>query len=130
MPKNKNKIFIVEDDDFLLEMYVTKFNGAGFEVEVAKSGEEALEKARQGYQADLVLFDIVMPNVDGFEMLKIMKREKLMPNAVFVVLSNLGEKKDIEKGIQIGADDYIIKAYNTPTEVMEKVKNLLENKNK
>ncbi|MEK7595989.1 MAG: response regulator [Patescibacteria group bacterium] len=128
MFQKKYKIFIVEDDDFLLDMYVTKFRGAGFEVEIAKSGEEALEKARQGYQADLVLFDIVMPNIDGFEMFKVMKREKLIPKAIFVVLSNLGEKKDVEKGTQMGVDDYIVKAYNTPTEVTEKLKNLLENK--
>lgn len=126
MSQNKYKIFIVEDDDFLLDMYATKFNSAGFEVNIAKSGEEALKKARQGCQADLVLFDIVMPNVDGFEMLKIMKQEKLMPKAIFVALSNLGEKKDVEKGMQLGADDYIVKAHNTPTEVLEKLKNLLE----
>ncbi|MEK7122196.1 MAG: response regulator [Patescibacteria group bacterium] len=128
MPLNKQKIFIVEDDDFLLEMYLVKLNGAGFEAEAARSGEEALKKARTGYQADLVLFDIVMPNIDGFEMFKTMKMENLMSNAVFVVLSNLGEKKDIEKATQMGVDDYIVKAYFTPTEVIEKLKKLLENK--
>lgn len=128
MPLNKQKIFIVEDDDFLLDMYLVKLNGAGFETEAARSGEEALKKVRTGYQADLVLFDIVMPNIDGFEMFKTMKMENLMPNAVFVVLSNLGEKKDIEKATQMGVDDYIVKAYFTPTEVIKKIESLLENK--
>jgi len=125
----KYKIFIVEDDEFLLDMYVMKFNGAGFEVEVAKSGALALEKLKDGYSPDVVLFDIVMPNVDGFELLERIKKENLAPESLFVALSNLGEKQDMERCLGLGADDYIIKAHFTPKEVFLKVEALLKKKN-
>lgn len=122
------KILIVDDDEFLLDMYALKFKESGFEVEVARGGEEALEKVRGGLKPEAVLLDIVMPTLDGFDVLKFIKKENLIPNAVLVVLTNLGQKEDVEKGLQLGAHDYIVKAHFTPSEVVKKVLSLLEKK--
>lgn len=124
--KTKKKVLIVDDDDFLLDMYVMKFRDSDFDVEIAKSGEEAIQKLKDGFNADAVLLDIVMPNIDGLEALKIIKKEKLGVGAVFIVLSNLGQKEDIDRGVAAGADDYIVKAHFTPTEVVNKVKSLIK----
>ncbi len=122
------KILIVDDDEFLLDMYALKFKESGFEVEVARGGEEALEKVRGGLKPEVMLLDIVMPTLDGFDVLKFIKKENLIPGAVLVVLTNLGQKEDIEKGLHLGAHDYIVKAHFTPSEVVKKVLSLLEKK--
>ena len=123
------KIFIVDDDEFLLDMYAVKFRESGFEIEVAHSGIEALEKIKNGLQPDAVLLDIVMPGMDGFEFLKRLKKEGLILSALIVILSNLGQKEDVQKGIAMGVKDYVIKAHHTPSEVVEKIKKILEDKN-
>ena len=75
MSEQKYKILIVDDDEFLLEMYSLKFRTAGYQVEVAKSGEEALEKIRGGLETDAMLLDVVMPGLDGFETMKIIRKD-------------------------------------------------------
>ncbi|HEY4477136.1 MAG TPA: response regulator [Candidatus Paceibacterota bacterium] len=121
------KILLVDDDEFLLDMYSVKFKEAGFEIEIANSGEAALEKIRKGTY-DAILLDIIMPVLDGFEVLQQMKKENLLSKSVVVVLSNLGQKEDIERGMYLGANDYIIKAHFTPREVVEKIKQHLSEK--
>lgn len=118
------KAFIIDDDDFLLDIYSTKFRESGFEVEISKEGKEVEEKARN-FKPDLVLLDLVMPNIDGFEILKNLKKDGVAPNAKIAILSNLDQKEDIDKALNLGADDYIIKADFTPSEVVERVKKLL-----
>ncbi len=83
------KILIVDDDDFLLDMYAMKFREAGFLVDIAKNGEEALNKAKE-VQPDVVLLDVVMPKMDGFEVLRTLKQNAIIPNALIFILSNLG----------------------------------------
>ncbi|OGF61949.1 hypothetical protein A2926_00515 [Candidatus Giovannonibacteria bacterium RIFCSPLOWO2_01_FULL_44_40] len=119
------KVLIADDDAFLSDMYVFKFKESGFEVEVAKNGEDAVAKAKS-VNPDVILLDIVMPKMDGFEALRAIKENGVAPNAIVVVLSNLGQKEDVEKGLKLGANDYIIKAHSTPSEVVAKVKSLLE----
>ena len=119
------KVFIVDDDEFLLDMYAVKFRESGFEVEIARGGEEALAKIQSGYVPDAILLDIVMPGLDGFEMLRMMKKENLGGGSRVIILSNLGQKEDIERGLELGAKDYIVKAHFTPTEVVKKVEALL-----
>ena len=128
MENQQKKVLIVDDDEFLLEMYAVKFKESGFQVEIAKSGEAALNKMREGYVADVVLLDVVMPVLDGFELLRIIKKEQLLPKAVFIILTNLGQKEDIDRGLRLGADDYIVKAHFTPTEVVNKASQLLGKK--
>lgn len=119
------KVFIVDDDEFLLDMYAVKFRESGFEVEVARGGEEALSKIQSGYTPDAILLDIVMPGLDGFEMLRAMKKEQIGAGSQVIILSNLGQKDDIERGLGLGAKDYIVKAHFTPTEVVKKIETLL-----
>ncbi|MBU1091706.1 response regulator [Patescibacteria group bacterium] len=126
---NKNfKVFLVDDDEFLLDMYASKFKMSGFDVEIARNGKEALSKLKEGLSPDVILLDIVMPEISGFEFLETLKEEKI-PMPMVVVLSNLGQKSDIEKGKKLGASDYIIKASFTPSEVVQKVRSLLGGKN-
>jgi len=122
----KTKILLIDDDDFLLEMYVKKFQNSGFEVEMAKDAEEGLSRLEGGLSPDAILFDIVMPKIDGFDFVKKVKEKKLAPNARLVVLSNLGQKEDIEKGRALGVTDYIVKASHTPSEVVEKLKSIIK----
>ncbi len=118
------KVLIVDDDEFLLDMYVMKFKESGFLVEVAQNGEEALKKARE-VQPDAILLDIVMPKMDGFDVLSAIKKEKLAPRAAVFLLSNLGQKEDTDRGLGLGAVDYIIKAHFTPSEVVSRVRSVL-----
>ncbi len=122
---NKYKVLIIDDDEFLLDMYSLKFKEEGFDVEVAIGGLEALEKIKNGLEPNVILVDLVMPNMDGFEFIKELKDKALAKNSKVVILTNLGQKEDIEKGIRLGADDYIVKAYFTPSEIMKKIKNIL-----
>jgi len=123
--ENKSKkALIVDDDEFLLDMYVMKFKEAGFLVEVAKSGPDALAKAKE-FQPAIILLDIVLPGMDGFEVLQEIKSTKACPNTKILMLSNLGQKDDTEKAIKLGAEDYIVKAHFTPSEVLKKVMEVL-----
>ncbi|HBB44029.1 MAG: Response regulator receiver protein [Parcubacteria group bacterium GW2011_GWA1_44_13] len=115
------KIFIVDDDKFLLDMYTFKFKEKGFDVIQAFGSVDALNKLKGGIVPDIMLLDVVMPTMDGFELLSIIKNEKLAPNAKVLVLSNLGQPTDVEKGRSLGANGYVIKASATPSEVVEKV---------
>jgi len=124
--EEKTTIFLIDDDEFLLDMYALKFKSSGFKVEVAYGAKEALDKLKKGFYPDVVLLDIVMPKLDGFVFLEILKKEKLLKDSLIIVLSNLGQKDDIEKSKMLGAADYIVKASFTPTEVVEKVKTLLK----
>lgn len=118
------KILIIDDDPFILEMYALKFKEEGFSVETAKDGKTGLAKLEE-IKPDVVLLDVVMPVMDGFD---ILKKIKALPNPrprVFF-LTNFGQKDDIERGMKLGADDYIIKAHYTPSEVVAKIRELLE----
>lgn len=126
MADKKVSVFLIDDDQFLLEMYAVKFKSSGFEVEIASDSESALVKLRSGYLPDIVLLDVVMPKMSGFELLELLRKENLVANAKIIILSNLGQKEDIEKGKSLGVDDYVVKASFTPTEVVEKIKTLIK----
>lgn len=117
-----NTILIVDDDSFLLDMYAVKFGEAGYTVDTAKSAEEALTKLRGKQVYDIILLDMIMPQMTGVELLKAIASEKLGGNPLCMVLSNQGEKADIEEATQAGAKGYIIKANSVPSEVVAKVK--------
>ncbi|MDP3785444.1 MAG: response regulator, partial [bacterium] len=87
---DQKKIFLVDDDEFLLDMYSVKFRESGFQVDLARGGEEALAVLRQGLAPDIILLDIVMPAIDGFEFLRISGKENLCKNSKVIILSNLG----------------------------------------
>lgn len=119
------KILLIEDDPFLSEIYMAKFEEAGFEMSLAQDGSLGLQKVKDEHP-DLLILDIVMPNIDGFELLRIVKDERETKDIPVVILSNLGEQEDVEKGLGLGASAYIIKAHYTPTEVVAKVKAILK----
>lgn len=125
MSENTKKILVVEDDSFLSEMYLTKLSESGFDVEAAYDGKEALAKIKE-FKPDLVLLDIVLPRLDGFEVLRMIKKEDSSKNIPVIILTNLGQKEEVEKGLKLGASGYIIKAHFTPTEVVAKVKKALD----
>lgn len=123
--EKKIGILIVDDDKFLLDMYAMKFEENGFDVETALSGVDALTLLESGKKPDLILLDVVMPGVDGLEVLTTIKQKKLAEGATIVILSNLGQKEDVEKGLSLGANGYIVKASTTPSEVVTRVKEIL-----
>ncbi len=126
LDSKNHKILIIDDDPFILDMYVLKFKQEGFQVETAPDGKSGLQKIKE-YLPEVLLLDIVMPVMDGFDILQEIKKSNLIPNSKVVLLTNLGQKEDIDRGMGLGADDYIIKAHFTPTEVVNKVKKLLGN---
>ena len=115
------KILIIDDDKFLLDMYSIKFSEHGFELQSAGSGAEALEKLAQGWRPDVYLVDIIMPTMDGFQLIEELKTRGYREGTALIVLSNLGQKEDIEKALALGVDGYIVKASATPSEVVAKV---------
>ncbi len=130
MDKAKYKILIIDDDEFLLDMYAVKFKEEGFDVQVARGGKEALNKIKEGVSPDVVLLDIVMPEMDGFELLEIIKKDKLISAGKIIILSNLGQKEHLDRGMSLGVADYIVKAYFTPSEVVKKTNEVLLRLNK
>lgn len=120
------KILIVDDDKFLLDMYTFKFKEKGFEVISLRQSIEVLNKLREGVTPDVMLLDIVMPAMDGFELLDTIKKENLAPQAKIIILSNLGQPSDIEKGRTLGAKGYLVKASATPSIVVESVMTILK----
>ena len=99
------KILIIDDDTFLLDMYTLKFKEQGFDVESVTSAEDALNKLRKGLTPHVILFDIVMPGIDGLEMLETIKKEKIAEHTLLIALSNQGEDRDIKLARERGADE-------------------------
>ena len=129
--KNKKKytVVVVDDDKFLLNMYSMKFTKEGVGVTAFQSSEEALEKFRQGLHPDAILLDVVMPGMDGIELLKKLREEKLITeNSAIVVLSNQGAQSDIDKAKVFKIDGYIVKATTIPSEVLREVSRIVEEK--
>lgn len=121
MKTKKQKILIVDDDQFLLKIYALKFAKDGFEVTTAVKGEEAMEKLRDGLDPDIFMLDVIMPSFNGFELLENAKKEKLIENAVVIMLTNQGQQSDHDKANRMNVDSYILKANTTPSEVLEKI---------
>ena len=117
-------ILLIEDDPFLIDIYTTKFREANFEVEVVEDGEKALTSLKER-KPDVLLLDIVLPNVDGWEILREIREDSNLKDLKVVILSNLGQKEEVEKGFKLGAVKYLIKAHYTPTEVVEEVKKII-----
>lgn len=126
--QKKYKIMMVDDDKFLLEMYAKKFSNSGFSVNTATSGEEALDLIRDGEEMDILAFDMIMPQIDGMELLTAIQKENLIPTVTKIVLSNQGQKEDIDNAKELGVDGYIVKALHTPSEVVAEVITIHEGK--
>lgn len=120
----KASILIVEDDKFLRDLLVHKLEEAGYSIEVAIDGEEGLKKIEQ-MKPNLVLLDLILPGIDGFGVLEQMRKSGLLDKSPVIILSNLGQQEEVERGLGLGARDYMIKAHFTPQEVAERIKKVL-----
>ena len=140
-------ILLVEDDPFLIDIYTTKLKESDFSIEIATSGEEGLKKLREK-KFDLLVLDIVLPKIDGWEILEKIKdqasersegeeedevlfaqqraKSKNLKGLKIIILSNLGQKEEVEKGLRLGAEKYLIKAHYTPNEVVEEINKVLK----
>ena len=119
-----SKILIIEDDKFLRELIVSKLAKENYDVLEAVDGEEGIKKIKEE-KPDLVLLDLILPGIDGFEVLSQMKNDPAVFSIPVIILSNLGQREDIERGLTLGATDYMIKAHFTPGEIIEKIKSIL-----
>lgn len=120
------RIYLVDDDRFLLDMYAVKFRTAGHEVTAFQGGEAVLDALRKGPAPDAMLLDIIMPAIDGFEVLEALKKEGLAQTTKVIVLSNQGQPSDIERATEMGAAGYIIKASAIPSEVFSETIKIIE----
>jgi DNA-binding response OmpR family regulator len=122
----KKKILIIEDDSFVMDIYKTKLTQEGFDVDTADNGMEALKKIeKEKVRPDLMLLDIVMPYVDGLEVLKKVRSISEMKTVPIIMLTNLSQKEEVDEGMALGANDYLIKSHFTPSEVLEKINKYL-----
>lgn len=127
MQEKKAKILVVEDDPFVSSMYVDKLEKAGFETLAADDGSLGWEMI-QKEKPDLVLLDILLPKISGFEVLKKMKANRETKDISVILLTNLGQKQDVDEGLRLGAEDYLIKVHFTPQDVMAKIEKVLKEK--
>ena len=123
----KKKLLIIEDDQMLIRMYRIKLEQEGFETAVVNNGFEGLKKLEQN-EYDLIILDLMMPTMDGFKMLEEYNKSNKYNKAPIIVLSNLGQKEDLELAFALGIkeDQYIVKANMTPSEVVEKIQTTLK----
>lgn len=124
MLNSDKKILIIEDDKFLRKLVLRKLASEGYDVLEAVDGEHGIKEVH-AKNPDLILLDLILPGIDGFEVLARIKQDKDTNSIPVIILSNLGQKEDIEKGFNLGAVDYLIKAHFTPNEIVEKVRALL-----
>ena len=118
------KILIIEDDKFLQKVINKKLSKEGYLVVMAIDGEKGL-KAVKEEKPDLILLDIILPEMDGFEVLTKIKKDQELSKIPIIILSNLGAKEEIKKGLEAGADDYLIKAHFNPEEIVNRVEAVL-----
>ena len=119
------RILLVEDDPLIVEIYTTQLEKAGFQVDSAIDGEIAFEKAKNE-RFDLLVLDIVLPFVTGFEVLRKIRNQEELKNLKVLILSNLSQKSDMEMAKNLGAIKYLVKAHYTPSEVVEEIKKALK----
>jgi two-component system, OmpR family, alkaline phosphatase synthesis response regulator PhoP len=118
------KVLLVEDDQALLKIYSNKLRLNGFDVSLATTGDEALRMA-QTDAPRIVLLDLILPGKDGFMVLEELKKNPTTKKIPVIILSNLGQESDIERGKQLGAVDYLVKSDVSLMDLVKKVKTYL-----
>jgi len=117
----KGTVLLVDDDKFLLDMYIAKFSAAGYEVQACLSGTIALTTLRNGLKPTVIVFDITMPALDGLSFLKTLSSENLAPNAIKIALSNQDNEAEKTEALKLGVARYLIKASMIPSEVVSAI---------
>jgi DNA-binding response OmpR family regulator len=118
------KVMFVDDDKFLLDMYTLKFTKAGYEVKTADSTDAALRLINSGYTPDIMLVDIVMPDMDGLQFVERLRKERLATTATLIMLTNQGSSEDIARAKSLNVNGYIVKATTIPSEVLKEVEKI------
>lgn len=118
------KILLIEDDKFLRELMARKLITLNYDVSVAVDGEEGLQKIKDE-KPDLILLDLILPGINGFEVLERAKNDPTTVTIPVIILSNLGQGEDIERGLKLGAKDFLVKAHFTPQEIVNKLENYI-----
>lgn len=121
---NQIRVLIVEDDDFLSQMYAAKLELENFLVLSAMTGTAGLKLAQKELP-DFILLDLNLPEMDGFEVLKNLKAQEATKNIPVLILTNFSQKEHIDQCLDLGAEDYLIKAHFVPSEVVAKIKTIL-----
>lgn len=121
MPETRAKILLIEDEEMLANMYEVKFQNEGFDITKALDGASGLELAKT-IKLDLVLLDVIMPKMDGFSVLKSIREDASIKDLPVILLTNLGQDEDVQKGKELGVVGYLVKANVTPAEVVEAAK--------
>lgn len=121
----EKKVLIIEDDRFLGDLLASHLRKSGFSVELCPEAKTGLEKIHES-PPSLLILDLLLPDINGFEVLEALKNEKIVPGLPVMVLSNLGQKTEIERAMSLGANDFLIKAHFDLDSITAKVKQTLE----
>ncbi len=121
----KTKIILIEDDEILSKVIYEELKDANFDVMQSFDGEDGLKKVRSK-RPDLVLLDIILPRKNGFEVLEELKKSPDTKDIPVIVLTMIGKDEDIKRGLQLGANDYIVKSQHAVAEIVEKIKGFFE----
>ncbi|NCN07127.1 response regulator transcription factor [Candidatus Falkowbacteria bacterium] len=125
MSKKKIKALLVEDDQMIVQMYKIRMEDEGWEVFTTDRGSEAMKLAK-AEKPDIILLDIILPEVDGFSILKDLRSDTTTKKIPVMMLTNLGQESDQNKGQEIGVEGYLIKSQHTPGDVITKIESLLK----
>lgn len=120
-PVHPKRILFVEDDDALASVYIVRLEAEGFVVQRVANGEDALAAA-VGFKPDLVLLDVMMPKVDGFDVLDILRNTPETANLKIIMLTALSQESDKQRAESLGVDDYLVKSQVVISDVIERVK--------
>ena len=121
MPGDKVKVLLVEDDPMIIDMYKLRLEEEGYEPIITDKGSEAIDLAKRE-KPDIILLDIILPEVDGFSVLSSLKGESETKKIPVIIMTNLGQETDQDKGKQLGAEEYFVKAQHTPADVVNVIK--------
>jgi DNA-binding response OmpR family regulator len=119
------KILVAEDDKFLVNAYRVKLTKAGYEVQVALDGQQAMD-ALKTFKADLILLDLMMPVKDGFAVLEEVAKDPALKAIPIIIASNLGQKEDIDRGMSLGAKDYVVKSDLSLDTLIKKIQTIIK----
>jgi len=119
-------ILLIEDDPFLIDIYSKKFKASGLNVRVAENGSKVFQLLEEEIP-DIIILDIVLPQMDGWSILKKIRANKDWSKCQVVIFSNLSQKEEVEKGLSLGANRYMIKSQHTPLEIAQEIEKMLDN---
>ncbi|HEV7454491.1 MAG TPA: response regulator [Candidatus Saccharimonadales bacterium] len=121
------QVLVVEDDNFLRTVYATKLTKAGFTIEIATDGIEALELLKT-FIPDIILLDLIMPRKDGFSTLEDIKKQENLRNIPVIITSNLGQQEEIDRVMAMGATDFITKSNLSLNDLIDKINETVASK--